>query len=122
MARRDRPDVTPDPVETARRVGAAIAYAEFGKPNGQVKRDLCALLGISVRTLDRILGKGEHVPRGADWDELRVIADYCGLPPEWFTADLGRLHLAVPSPPPAVTARRRRRTVERRLERTLEQP
>lgn len=88
--------MAPDSYEIARRIGAAMAYAELGKENGQVRRELPRLLGVSTRTLERMLGKGIAEPRRADWDQLRRIADYCGLPPEFFSADFDRLPLIVP--------------------------
>jgi hypothetical protein len=111
-----------DNVEIARRIGAAMAYAEIGKRNGQVREELCATLGVSARTLDRMLGKGVQTPRHTPWEELRVIAEYCGLPPEWFSADLSRLHLIVPEGGVVVVRSRRQAeptTVERAADAAL---
>lgn len=88
-----------DDIEIARRINAAMAYASFEKGTRQVREDLVALLNVSVRTLDRMLGKGIRSLdqlRHAHWEELRIIADYCELPPEFFSADFDLLPVIVP--------------------------
>lgn len=73
-----------DPEEVARRVSAARAYARLGR------QELADALHISASTLDHIEGKRRSF-RGAEWSELWAIADACGLPREWFSADFSRL-------------------------------
>jgi transcriptional regulator with XRE-family HTH domain len=66
-----------DPVETGRRVKAAVAY-------GNLKREQAAgILGISVETLNRIY-------RGLSEPPARLLPDLarkCELPPAFFTVD-----------------------------------
>lgn len=77
-------DDRPDPEQVARRVRAAQAYARLSRD------ELGQAIGKSGSVIDEITGKRSRL-RGASWDELRAIADRCGLPFEWFWADLGRL-------------------------------
>lgn len=77
-----------DTHETARRVRAAMAYANMS-------RDVAAeILGVSIATLNRITTtRGE--PRRVDLRDLWRLADACALPREWFSADFDLLHRAV---------------------------
>jgi hypothetical protein len=77
-------DDRPDPAEVARRVRAAQAYAKL------TREELGDAIGKSGSVVDEITGKRSRL-RGASWEELRAIADRCGLPFEWFWADLDRL-------------------------------
>lgn len=73
----------PEQPETARRIKAALAY-------GNVSRgDAARVMDVSKAHLDRFTAKE---PRYApSWDQLWRLADRCGLPPEWFSADLTRI-------------------------------
>lgn len=71
--------------------------------SGLDRKQLATRAHISLSTLDRITGKPQ---RGADLDDLERIAQACGLPFEWFTADLSRLHEIVPSGMPAIVRSR----------------
>lgn len=89
-----------DDLEIARRINAALAYAALGRGTRRVREDLVEILDMSDRTLDRTLGKGVKFPDGirhAHWDELQKIADYCELPPEFFSADFDKLPQIVPA-------------------------
>jgi hypothetical protein len=89
-----------DDIEIARRINAALAYASFAKNTREVREGLQETLSVSTRTLDRMLGKGTNGAeqlRHVHWDDLTKIADYCQLPPEFFSADLARLHEIVPA-------------------------
>lgn len=91
-------DDRPDPAEVARRVRAAQAYAKL------TRDELGHAIGKSGSVIDEITGKRARL-RGASWEELRAIADRCGLPFEWFWADFGRLGEIAPA-----TERRRSST------------
>lgn len=90
--------------EIAKRYRAARSYA------GLRQEDLAEALGVDTQTIKR-REAGNH---GAKRSELVLVASTCGLPFEWFTADLGRLpEIAVTRPagagappPPGVTGRR----------------
>jgi hypothetical protein len=84
----------PDPKEAARRLRAAIAYA--GMPQSEAAQVIGKGLSTLARTLD---AKGGEL-RPATWDEVWKIADACGLPRAWFTADLTRLQEIVPDDMP----------------------
>lgn len=90
-----------------------------------LKRDMLASRAhITTSTLDRITGKPT---RGANSDDLWRIADACGLPREWFTADLERLWEIVPPGRPVFVrpddARRRlAASLRERAQRTREHP
>lgn len=83
-------DDRPDPDEVARRVRAAQAYAKLSR------EELGAAIGKSGSVIDEITGKRARL-RGASWDELRAIANRCGLPFEWFWADFERLDTIAPT-------------------------
>lgn len=63
------------PESVAARVRAALAYANI-KVKDSGKR-----VGISAATMARIVSPTD--PRGADGDQLDLIADACGVP-RWF--------------------------------------
>lgn len=83
--------------ETARRVRAAISYGDLSRA------EAAEALGVSTRTLDRIMGKGGRAARGADLPGLWRLADACGMPREWFSVNMGRLGLAVDEGGPTFT-------------------
>jgi peptidoglycan/xylan/chitin deacetylase (PgdA/CDA1 family) len=99
-------DDRPDPEEVARRVRAAQAYAKLSR------EQLGAAIGKSGSVIDEITGKRARL-RGASWEELRAIADRCGLPFEWFWADLDRLGAIAPDDrAPALFSRGRSAALE----------
>jgi transcriptional regulator with XRE-family HTH domain len=66
-----------DPVETGRRVKAAVAYGNLDR------KQAAGILGISVETLNRIY-------RGLSEPPARLLPDLarkCELPPAFFTVD-----------------------------------
>jgi transcriptional regulator with XRE-family HTH domain len=66
-----------DPVETGRRVKAAVAYGNLDR------KQAAGILGISVETLNRIY-------RGLSEPPARLLPDLarkCDLPPAFFTVD-----------------------------------
>lgn len=69
------------PAEVARRVRAARAYA------GLSVYDVANAIGLGAQTIKRIEA-GRRTPRSF---EIWAIADVCGLPREWFTADFDAL-------------------------------
>jgi transcriptional regulator with XRE-family HTH domain len=75
--------------EVARRIRAALAYGDIGRVQA------AELLGASQSTLARyISGRTHYKP---DLQLLWGLADACGLPREWFVADLSRLVEIVPA-------------------------
>jgi hypothetical protein len=86
--------IAPDPEEAARRLRAAIAYAGMSQP------DAARVIGKGLSTLARTLDAKGGELRAATWDEVWKIADACGLPRAWFTADLTRLQEIVPDGQP----------------------
>ena len=80
----------PNAEEVARRLRAALAYAEM--PQAEAAKVIGKGLSTLARTLD---AKGGEL-RAATWDEVWKIADACGLPRAWFSADLARLQEIVP--------------------------
>lgn len=81
---------TPDPAVIASRVRAAMALANLGR------RDAAAAMHVGVGTLDRIVGTRSDSPRVPTWEELRLLADACGVPFSWFWADFDRLDEIAP--------------------------
>lgn len=65
-------------MEVAKRVRAARAYGDFARAE-----DLAKAIGIGRTTLLKI-EKGDRAPKR--W-ELIAIAEICGLPREFFTAE-----------------------------------
>jgi hypothetical protein len=84
----------PDQDEAVRRVRAALAYA------GMDGITAMRVLSISRSTLQRLVGRKGSESRRVDWAELWLVADACGLPREWFSADLSRLAEIVPADAP----------------------
>lgn len=79
-----------------------MAYADIKRA------DLADQLGYSEATLDRMTGRRAGAPRDVDWRVLWKIADACGVPREWFTADFDRLYEVVPEGMPVFVRRARR--------------
>jgi transcriptional regulator with XRE-family HTH domain len=73
----------PEQPEIARRIKAALSY-------GHVSRTAAAAaMSVSPSHLDRFTARdARYVP---SWSQLWALAEICGLPPEWFSADLLRL-------------------------------
>lgn len=71
------------PSEHAARVRAAVAYS------GKTRSEFAAAINTSPPTLDRMTSKTR--PRSLKVEEMQRIARAAGVPPEWFTADFGRL-------------------------------
>lgn len=108
-----RVDSDGDVWEVARRVRAAMAYLDVDR------LELARILNISPATLDRISGKRSGLPRGATEREQALIAEACGLPPDWFRCDLDRLN-EIPLPGalvsrPETSAREARRRRAKRV-------
>jgi transcriptional regulator with XRE-family HTH domain len=81
-----------DKRETAARIRAAVAY--YGP---EADQEVADAVGISKRSLQR--WKTDGFPR-SDLSAMERLADACGLPADFFTADLGRLAEIVPSGEP----------------------
>lgn len=79
-----------------------MAYANIRRA------ELAAQLDYSEATLDRMTGRRAGSPRDVDWRVLWRIADACGVPREWFTADIDRLWEIVPEGMPMFVNRARR--------------
>jgi hypothetical protein len=73
----------PDPLETARRVRAALAYADIKVRGNSEER-----FQIGEATMRRITSSTD--PRGATIEELWRIADACGVPREFLLSGFGR--------------------------------
>lgn len=80
-----------------------MAYGNVGRV------EMAAELGYSRATLDRMTGGRSGQPRTVDWSDLWRIADYCGVPREWFTAEIDRLWEIVPEGMPVFVNPSRRR-------------
>lgn len=81
--------------ETLARVRAAIAYTV------RPQTEIAEALGVSDRTFET--WKKEGIQRPAV--SLRIIAEECGLPVDFFFADFRRLSEIVPATSPAPTGR-----------------
>jgi hypothetical protein len=81
----------PETAEIARRVRAAMAYGDIGRPAA------AAAMHVSTAQLDRFTGKkGKGELRRPELEQLWMLADECGLPRDFFLADLDRLTETVP--------------------------
>lgn len=83
-------DDRPEPEESARRIRAAQAYAKLSRA------EMAEAIGRHPSVYDEMTGKRRQL-RGASWDELRAIAERCGLPFEFFWADFKRLPEIAPA-------------------------
>lgn len=83
--------------ETAKRVRAAVAYYGPRSDSAVAKG-----VGTSVRTLQRwkVLGL-----EAMTVTEVRKLAAFCGLEPDFFTADFTRLREIVPEDVPLLATR-----------------
>lgn len=108
----------PDRIEAGRRARAALAYSKVRV------RQVAADLNVSEMTVHRMLAGSR---KETSWDDLWAIADLCGLPREWFSADLDRLIEIVPEGAPRFAQAEPRgeqmlaRLLERQLEEAVEQ-
>lgn len=86
-----------DPAALAARVRAAMAYGNL------TRAEAARAMHISPGTLDRITGKRADSPRRPTAEELKRLAEACGMPFAWFWADLDRLdEIAPPDRAPAL--------------------
>lgn len=76
---------------------AAIAYA------GKGQQPAMDALNYSRATLARLLDTKGGDRKTIEWSDLWKLADVCGLPREWFTADFERLYEIVPDGMPTFT-------------------
>lgn len=89
-----------------------MAYAEVSR------RRLAQALNYSDSSIDRL----RDGRRTAQWEELWQIADTCGLPAEWFTAEIGRLFEIVPDGAPVFSDSARRHLLHLAQRRAQEAP
>jgi len=96
----------PEHQETGRRIRAALAY-------GRVPRkDAAAAMHVQESHLDRYTSRtDERYTPG--WEDLWNLADLCGLPREFFSADFDRLSEIVPADAPRFDLSREERDAAR---------
>lgn len=96
----------PDPIEAGRRARAALGYS------GIQRKAAAAAVNVSQATLGRILD-GSRTE--TTWEDLWRLADACGLPREWFSADFDRLAEIVSDGPTFVHDAASRRAAAKRF-------
>jgi hypothetical protein len=84
------PPLGPDYEDTKRRIRAAIAWAGSSREFG--RHGAAEAMGVRTDKVDRMVGTKPDNPLMPTWDERWALADAVGLPREWFSADLARLH------------------------------
>lgn len=85
-----------DTTETQARVRGAHAYAKLSRAA------LAEAIAVSPSSLDKFEGT-KPAREAPDWDVLARIAQACGLPFEFFTADFSRLWEIVPEGMPVLS-------------------
>lgn len=80
---------------------------------GDIRRpQLAEALNVSASTLDRWTKGTTGKWRNIGWGDLWIVADTCGVPREWFSADIGRLREIVPPDQPRFDVSQRAAGVE----------
>lgn len=82
---------TPQQPEVGRRLRAAMAYGSLPIAAAAFAMDVSE--SHLSRFTDRKAQPGDYAPT---WQQLWAVADACGLPRDWFSADLDRLGDIVP--------------------------
>lgn len=80
--------------ETSRRIRAAIAWKGSSKQFG--RRGAAEAMNVEPGEVDRMTGTKPGEQKMPTWDQRWALARAVGLPEEWFSADLSRLHEIVP--------------------------
>lgn len=83
-------------LEAEKRIRAAMGYAAMSRA------DAAKAMNVSPGTLDRFTGKKGKERATPSWEQLWALAEACELSPDWFGADLQRLHEIVPDGTPTL--------------------